>query len=292
MSEQKLSAFEKEALARLSAKAALSAVILDAWANAPRSSSQNVRSLVEMAQLVPTEENGARAVLSICLELGLAQGNEREVTPMLGHDKAFRRLAFALYAVDHHVTRVHRDLTIASVVLTTPPEPSILERKLSDRGWRTSDLEATQKAFQSMISEAKRRVVVMTPFLDVKGAMWLKELLQTARSGVERTLILRSLEAPGRSDYPDGYDLLREWLASQHIHVMNYSIPWEAGGRRETFHAKVILCDTEAAYLGSSNMTAASIEHSMEMGVVIRGKAARDVATIVESVLEASKRWI
>lgn len=49
-----------------------------------------------------------------------------------------------------------------------------------------------------------------------------------------------------------------------------------------------MLCDDDVAYVGSSNLNAASLEHSMEMGVAMEGKAARDVAMVVEAVLKSA----
>lgn len=131
----------------------------------------------------------------------------------------------------------------------------------------------------------------MTPFFDHTGAAWLQELLSYVTPGVERTLILRSLEDNKRTDYPLGIDTILPWLKAQGIRVFNYSIPRMDGGR-ETFHAKAVLCDRSTAYLGSSNVTAASLEHSMEMGVVLEGRAAADVAEVIDAVLAAATSWV
>jgi phosphatidylserine/phosphatidylglycerophosphate/cardiolipin synthase-like enzyme len=53
-----------------------------------------------------------------------------------------------------------------------------------------------------------------------------------------------------------------------------------------------VLCDRSAAYLGSSNVTAASLDHSMEMGVVLEGRAAASVADVIDAVLSASSLWM
>lgn len=130
----------------------------------------------------------------------------------------------------------------------------------------------------------------MTPFFDGKGAAWLKELLALVVPGVERVLVLRSLEDSTRKDYPAGFDHLAPWLQSEGVKVFNYSLSRPAGGR-ETFHAKAVLCDRTSAYLGSSNLNTASLEHSMEMGVLLRGRAAAGVANVVDAVLSASTPW-
>lgn len=291
MSAQKLSAFEKSAMAGLADKAGLAAALLEAWADLPADSEQSARSLVYAAQLGVTEEQATSDLLERSVKLGLAEATLGGFKPCNSMHARFQRLAFALYAVEHYRSLVHQDATVAQVVLTKPPRPSVLEQKLSALGWRTKDLESTEHAFHGIVRAAQRRVVVMTPFFDSTGADWLQELLSYASPGVERILILRSLEDRTRKDYPFGFDTISPWLKAQGIRVFNYSIPRMEGGR-ETFHAKAVLCDRSAAYLGSSNVTAASLEHSMEMGVVLEGRAAAGVAEVIDAVIAAATVWL
>jgi hypothetical protein len=290
MSTQKLSAFERAVLAGLAAKAALAAPLLEAWAELPADAPQSARSLIRAAQLGLTEEGDTHALLDRSAALGLAIKTPSGFIPVSGVHASFGRLAFALYSVDHYRSLVHRDETVARVVLTRPPRPSSLEQKLSALGWRTTDLEPTEHAFHSMVRAAKRRVVVMTPFFDSTGAAWLQELLGFVAPEVERILILRSLEDITRRDYPNGFNVIAPWLKEQGARVFNYSLP-RAGGGRETFHAKAVLCDRSTAYLGSSNVTGASLEHSMEMGVVLEGRAAAGVADVLDAVLAAAQQF-
>lgn len=292
MSSQRLTAFEQALIAGLADKASLAAALLDTWASSPEDSVQSVRSLIDGAQLGVTEERATEELLRRAVELGLLDATPTGFRPRASNHSLFRRLAFALNAVEYFQTFVHRDATLAKIVLTKPPKPSVLEQRLSTLGWRTADLEHTEHAFHGMVRSAQRRVVVMTPFFDSTGASWLRELLSYAPPGVERTLILRSLEDSNRQDYPKGFDLIAPWLKTQKVKVFNYSIPRMDGSGRETFHAKVVLCDRNAAYLGSSNVTAASLEHSMEMGVVLQGRAAADVAEVLDAVLLSASQWL
>jgi phosphatidylserine/phosphatidylglycerophosphate/cardiolipin synthase-like enzyme len=287
MSTQKLSALEQAVLAGLAYKAGLAAALLAAWADLPADSEQSARSLVYAAQLGVTEEGATKDLLERSVGLGLVEATLVGFKPRNGMHARFQRLAFALYAVEHYRSLVHQDATVAQVVLTKPPRPSVLEQKLAALGWRTTDLEPTEHAFHGMVRAAQRRVIVMTPFFDSTGATWLQELLSYASPGVERILILRSLEDRTRKDYPSGFDTISPWLKAQGVRVFNYSISRMEGGR-ETFHAKALLCDRGAAYLGSSNVTAASLEHSMEMGVVLEGRAAAGVAEVIDAVLAAA----
>ncbi len=287
----KLTAFEHAVLAGLADKAGLAAALLGTWAELPANSVQSARSLVAVAQLGVTEEIATKELLERSVGLGLLEVTLSGFLPRGGMHARFERLAFALNAVEHYRSVIHRDATVAQVVLTKPSRPSMLEQKLSALGWRTTDLEPTEHAFHGMVRAAQRRVVVMTPFLDVTGAEWLQELLSYVCPGVERTLILRSLEDVARKDYPVGYDAISSWLKAQGVRVFNYSLP-RVGGGRETFHAKAVLCDRRATYLGSSNVTAASLEHSMEMGVVLQGRAAAGVAEVIDAVIAAATRWL
>lgn len=292
MSTQMLSAFEKQVIAGLSFKAGLVATLLDAWSGISENLIQTERSLIDLAQLGVTEERATREVLEKSVKLGLLDKAALGFRPRPGVHGRFKRLALALHAIEYYISFVHVDVTRTSVVLTKPAKPSTLEQKLSELGWRTSDLEQTDHAFHSMVRSAQFRVVVMTPFFDVKGATWLQELFSLTKVGIEHVLVLRSLENPTWDDYPIGYDSIVCWLKEHNVRVFNYSIPRIEGKGRETFHAKVVLCDQDAAYLGSSNMTSASISHSMEMGVAVSGRAAADVAVVIEAVLGSAIEWI
>lgn len=291
MSEQKLSSFEKSVLAGLANHPGLAAALLDAWSEGLPHSTQTTRTLVDLAQLGVTEERATQGLLVKAVELSLLDAVPGGFRPRGDAHAMFKRLALALHAIEHYIRFVHQDSTTVQVVLTKPPAPSALERNLSEMGWRTADIEPTEHAFQSMVGTATRRVVVMTPFFDNKGATWLQELFSAAKPSVERVLILRTLESPKRDDYPVGYDDIVIWLKDRGVRVMNYSLPRSNTFGRETFHAKVVLCDSDTAYLGSSNMTSASLEHSMEMGVALRGRAAADVAVVVEAVMKAAQPW-
>jgi len=238
-----------------------------------------------------TEERAVQELLENSVELGLLALGTTGFHPPEGSRSLFKRLAFALYAIEHYVSAVHLDASTARVVLTKPPRPSVLEQKLSELGWRTSEIEPTEHAFHSMVRLAQHRVVVMTPFFDLKGALWLRELFVLSQPSVEKILILRSLEDTSKKDYPTGFDAIERWLKADGVKVYNYSIPRFDSGGRETFHAKVVLCDRDTSYVGSSNINTASLEHSMEMGILLRGKASADVATVIDSVLMAAGPW-
>lgn len=75
-------------------------------------------------------------------------------------------------------------------------------------------------------------------------------------------------------------------MAAKGVRVLNYLLP--ADGSYETFHAKVVIADGDHAYVGSANMTRYA-RHSMELGVIVKGRPARAVAALVRGVERISK---
>lgn len=285
-------AFELEVLTALAGEASLAAALLEAWSRQPLHAPQTPALLVRHAQLAVTAELGAQNVLDRAARAGLATVSSTGYVARPDGFPAFARLALMLRSIAHYRQCVHEDSTTAHVVLTRPAKPSRLEAALNARGLRAANLEVTERAFLGMAGQARQRVVVMTPFLDLEGADWLRELFSRVAPSVARVLILRWLDAPGRQDYPVGYERIAPWLHDQGVRVLNYSVPRLGAQGFETFHAKLVLCDEEHAYVGSTNITAASLSHSMEMGVALRGKAAREVAVVVEAVMAVAQPYL
>ncbi|MGB6439441.1 MAG: phospholipase D-like domain-containing protein, partial [Methyloceanibacter sp.] len=69
-----------------------------------------------------------------------------------------------------------------------------------------------------------------------------------------------------------------------------YQIRHETGAsvpQLETFHAKIVLADCVAAYVGSANFLYRSREANLECGFLLEGDAVAPVAVLVEAVLRA-----
>jgi phosphatidylserine/phosphatidylglycerophosphate/cardiolipin synthase-like enzyme len=149
-------------------------------------------------------------------------------------------------------------------------------------------LHNTRDALIALTSTAKTRLAILSPFLDEVGIDWLEELFAAPADGVERVRVVRG------ADF-----VLRELLESrrgeharQRIRVYLYAIEHDPNTRDakvETFHAMIVLCDKDAAYIGSSNMTRASRELSLECGVQIAGPCVRPVAILVDSILSIAE---
>jgi phosphatidylserine/phosphatidylglycerophosphate/cardiolipin synthase-like enzyme len=132
--------------------------------------------------------------------------------------------------------------------------------------------------------------VILSPFLDDVGMEWIEKLFAAPAAGVERVLVVRGADLASR----ELLESRRGEHARHGIRVYRYAIEHDPNTRDakvETFHAKIVLCDKDAAYIGSSNMNRASRELSLECGVHIGGPCVRPVAALVDSILSIAERY-
>lgn len=165
----------------------------------------------------------------------------------------------------------------ARLVVTMPPEPSRLSKELSrDIASQYVSLTPTRHAFIHLARRAVDRFTIMVPFMDREGAEWACELF-SASTATERTLVLReeaSLDGIKKN--------LRDRLLAS---VTNLACYGSQSLEDETFHAKIVLADGVAAYVGSANMLRRSMDVNFECGFLVEGPAVEGVRMLVEAVL-------
>jgi hypothetical protein len=241
---------------------------------------------------------GVMRLAEICAASGIAQACSNSVEDALIAGRAvgafrsygvmewspdtapFAELATALQAVSLYRREVHLDADIVEVVLTPPGRPSRLGDALRLRGWIEADLEHTEATLHHLASEARGRLVVLSPFVDAVGASSVVALFNATDKSVRRVLVTRGQDGV----MPQPLIAVMPELAELGVAIHNYWLP-RAGGGYETFHAKAVLADSGMAYLGSANMTYASLSVSMELGTFLRGDSARTLASVVDAIL-------
>jgi phosphatidylserine/phosphatidylglycerophosphate/cardiolipin synthase-like enzyme len=275
----------------LALRASLCSRVFKAWAHIGSDIAVGVKELTAAAHLSYTEEAGTSEMLRILRDLSLLEGHPPRWKPSSALAGQLEQLGMVFGAIDVYRSRVHRDATEVKLVTTKPQRAISLVRELDQAGWQAVRSEDTDESIQSLFSEASKRLVVMTPFLDKPGAGILKTLLERTRDGIEIVLVLRYLDRPDRNDYPDGYAWLAEWLRGRGVLVFNYSLQHSPDTPIETFHAKLVLADGARAYVGSVNMTRSSFENSVELGVIVSGAAARQLEHFIDAVLRCAHPW-
>lgn len=160
-----------------------------------------------------------------------------------------------------------------------PPSPSRLATALA--GDIASDyvtLTPTTDAFKHLALVARERFTVMIPFVDEVGAEWAAELFE-ATEATERIFVIRdasqlaACRAAGRR------------LERATTRVIDYG---SSDPARETFHAKIVLADGVAAYVGSANLLRRSKAANLECGMLIEGPAVHAVKVLVDAVTNMS----
>lgn len=284
-----LSASDKAAVNALAGHYRLAAEVFLEVAWRPSDVAFDEKQIAQALGLPPSHETGVLEVLRVAESLKLVASAPSLRWRRAGSEADLLRISSYASAVTYYKEHVHRDATRAQVVLTKPAKPSRLEDALSELGWKVAEIEPTSEAFCSLASSAERRLVVMTPFLDAAGADWLVNLFERTALSVERILILRYLGELSHPGYPSGFTPARWQLQQLGVKIFDYSLPRAAGGM-ETFHAKVVVRDNDQVYVGSSNMNRASLEYSMELGVLLSGEGAAAVSRVISAILSVARR--
>lgn len=171
---------------------------------------------------------------------------------------------------------------LARFVVTVPQAPSKFETALTLVAPEGAPaLTATTEAFLYLARRSKVRLVVITPFIDLPGILWAITLFQVS-SAPQRVLVVRN-----RSQL-DNFPIELSELKRLDVSILEYRIYHPVGTRSkpiETFHAKIVMSDGSAAYVGSANLVESSQEVALECGFVIEGPAVAQVLDVVEAIL-------
>jgi phosphatidylserine/phosphatidylglycerophosphate/cardiolipin synthase-like enzyme len=167
----------------------------------------------------------------------------------------------------------------ARLVVTMPPEPSRLGTALAaDIASDYVTLTPTIDAFRHIASLARERLTIMVPYIDSVGADWAAEMFE-GTTAAERTLVVRDATqltrcgAPGRR------------LERAATRIIDYG---GADLSQETFHAKIVLADGVAAYVGSANLLRRSKAANLECGMLVEGPAVQAVKVLLDAVISAA----
>lgn len=233
-----LSEADQRYLQELSPWADIAGSVLACLALPSFSGSFDETRLCSEAGLPATQNVAVIGLLQKLRDLGLV-AERPGMQWQIGENAAvIEKLSPLFDAIGYYRERIHRDHTTASVVLTRPGQPSKLEEALSTMGVTTGRMEVTTEAFGDIAISARKRLVVMTPFLDQHGARWLSEIIKKAKPDVRKAVILRYLQDASHPSYPDGFVALGSALAEFRVEVFDYAVARPAGTGTETFHAK------------------------------------------------------
>jgi phosphatidylserine/phosphatidylglycerophosphate/cardiolipin synthase-like enzyme len=170
----------------------------------------------------------------------------------------------------------------ARFVVTLPPEPSrIADQLRAAAGASYTTLTATSEAFVHLARRAKQRLAIVSPYMDAAGAAWAADLFEST-DAIERVLVMRGIGQLGACGAAG------DRVRARATRMLDYAfVTHDDSGREvlETFHAKIVLADSAAAYVGSANFLYRSRETNLECGVLLEGDAVAPVGVLISAVL-------
>lgn len=261
--------------------------LLEAFAH---SSTRIVRRslLADMCRKENFTSDRLQALLAALQSTGLIRA-EHESCELCVSSADALRFAAVLRGVAYAQHR-RRDANNAEITLSPPASPSRLMESLPKNGFAWARLYDTKDSLVELASLARRRFVVISPFLDDEGLRWITALFESARRATERVLIVRGRDEAEHRVLRSHHAALSAWNAR----VLTYAIAHDPALRNptiETFHAKILLADVDRAYIGSANMNRWSRDVSMECGVIVSGPCVRPVASLVDAMIAVAERW-
>jgi phosphatidylserine/phosphatidylglycerophosphate/cardiolipin synthase-like enzyme len=276
MPAQQIDQIAAELLADLHSFAEQAARILQHLSQMPASIA---RSDTELAALIGGVSAQQVALVKRSLlqtRLAVENGLALRIT---AHSGQLSRFAEHLEGVSIYLKN-HKDADVVRVVVTEPGNNSALRRELNSRGLPPR-LFQTRDAFLNLAHGSQHVLTVLAPFLDDAGCEFLIDLYSACRPGVAKELICRPLNEPhcGDAFRARATDFKRLAVA-----VYEYALPSQLPSGRETFHAKIVLVDDAAYYVGSSNFMASALDRALECGVIVHGDSAHEIRNVVEAL--------
>ena len=118
----------------------------------------------------------------------------------------------------------------------------------------------------------------MVPYIDSVGAEWAAEMFD-GTTATERILVIK-----------DATQLTRSGASGRRLEraatlIIDYG---GADLNQETFHAKIVLADGVAAYVGSANLLKRSKLSNLECGMLVEGPAVQAVKVLLDAVILAA----
>jgi hypothetical protein len=174
----------------------------------------------------------------------------------------------------------HKDANTVDLVVTEPGEGSALRKEINRRGLPPR-LFQTRDAFLNLARAATRELTVLAPFIDDAGCQFLIDLFSVCKSSIHKQMICRPL---AELQCGLAFRKRKDDFRRLELSVYEYALPSVLPSGRETFHAKAVLVDDNAFYVGSSNFMGSALDRSLECGVIVHGRSAKELYTLVAAL--------
>lgn len=126
-----------------------------------------------------------------------------------------------------------------------------------------------------LVVEAQRQVVLAAPFLQEGHGLSDPRLNDALRSALQRKVTVNVVSTAAGLRTLNIEGLTRDSRSRLRLYQPQANMLRD---RTLGSHAKFCLSDEDAAYVGSANLTGPALDGQLEMGVLVRGSVAKQVA--------------
>lgn len=188
--------------------------------------------------------------------------------------------------LDHALAQMHTS-KLRFLAALPAGLPLVIQQALQREA---DDLRAT---LVGLLAQAEEHLLLASPFWDDTTITDLGDILERRlKGGIRVDLLGRSATLQMGSEH--GFALIIQRLQGYtgcRAFTWNEMLPEDRFGT-QTFHFKCIIADYgKQAYLGTANLTSASLRSRMELGVLLTGEDARTLSRIVTQVLSVAHPW-
>lgn len=154
------------------------------------------------------------------------------------------------------------------------------------------DFADLRTSLRALVASARVSLLLASPYWDREVAADLGSLFERRlEAGISVRLLAR--RAPVGSPSADALRLIHAVLqrrASCEIRVLEEPSRLDPFGAA-TFHFKMAAADGERVYIGSANFNTAGLASRWELGVLLTGRHAEDVAGLVSALFESARPY-
>lgn len=170
--------------------------------------------------------------------------------------------------------------TTVTPLVTFPDDPAF-----SGTTAASFEMDGLLSTLASQIKRCDSEIILLSPFFEGEGFGRLADvLLDALERGVELTIVTRYLSDTDSHNYhviQSFMDRVAKQEVTSRVSLVDYTV-WHDGTPMEertqggenpqfTLHAKVMLFDSRAAYVGSANVTDYGFNRYLELGVLLEG---------------------
>ncbi|WP_235168120.1 phospholipase D-like domain-containing protein [Halobacterium salinarum] len=170
--------------------------------------------------------------------------------------------------------------TTVTPLITFPDDPAFSGTTAASFG-----MDGLLSTLASQIKRCDSEIILLSPFFEGEGFGRLADvLLDALERGIELTIVTRYLSDTESHNYhviQSFMDRVAEQGVASRVSLVDYTV-WDDSTPMEertqdgenpqfTLHAKVMLFDSRAAYIGSANVTDYGFNRYLELGVLLEG---------------------